>query len=284
VRLSIGALCFLALGSWTIAQAQTVNSFVISHNGWSYSETNLIGGRTSSSAGFADFGHQGGPDHFYQNWWWYRGQVGGIRDTREYALSNQTSGAASGNAAQLTYLEPVAGRPDALLVTLNYTLIGTSPTQATLRIDWTATNMTGETLHLGLFPYADADVQGTAGNDTGLLLASGGSSGRMRASEGPVSVDIVHSGIQGMSVNHWEISPFPDTRNKLTDTDVDVLSDTGSPFGPGDFSSAFQISGPLDANESAYGSMFKIIVPEPGSLVAFGSGLALLASLRRRRS
>ncbi len=263
----------------SFAAAGTIGSFSLTDNGWTYAEENLIDGRTSSFAGFADMFFDKGPDHFYQNWWWYRGEG----DTREYALSNQTAGTSSGNTAQLTYLEPVAGVADAVEFTLNYQLQGVSSTEAIIQIDWTATNMTGSALGLDFFPYVDADLNGFAGDDSAELIAFGPSLGHIRVTDDVVGqMNLIAENVEGMELVGWEIASFPVARNKLADPDIDDLANTGSPFGPGDFASAFQHHAVLDAFGTVSGTLTKhIIIPTPGTLVVLVMGL--IPAVRRRR-
>ncbi len=262
------------------AAAGTINSFTLTDNGWTYAEQNIINVSTSSFAGLADlfFLNGGGPDHFYQNWWWYRGQG----DSREFALSNQTSGVAGSNTALLTYLEPVAGIPDAVEFTLNYQLQGLSPTEAIIRIDWSVTNKTGDELGIDFFAYMDADLDGVAGDDSAELIAFGPSFGHIRVTDGAGQMDLISDIVQGIELTGWEIDAWPVVRNKLADPDIDDLANSGSPFGPSDFAGAFQHTTVLAPFDSAYGTLTKhIVIPTPGSLVVLVLGL--IPARRRRR-
>ena len=149
-------LSALVLLPASFTAAGTIDPFTITDNGWSYTESNIIDVRTSSFAGFADLTFGNGPDHFYQNWWWFRG----AGDTREYALSNQTAGVVGGNTALLTYLEPVAGTPDAVEFSLKLQLNCVSDTESIIRIDWAVTNKTGKPLAIAFFAYMAADLNG----------------------------------------------------------------------------------------------------------------------------
>ena len=271
-------LSALVLLPASVAAAGTINSFTLTDNGWTYAEQNIIDVSTSSFAGFADLFFGDGPDHFYQNWWWFRG----AGDSREFALSNQTFGVAAGNTALLTYLEPVAGVPDAVEFTLNYQLQGLSPTEAIIRIDWSVTNKTGDELGIDFFAYMDADLGGFAGDDNAALIAFGPSFGQIRVTDGALQMDLITDIVQGIELTGWEIDAFPGVRNKLTDPDLDDLANSGSPFGPGDFAGAFQHTTVLAPFDSAYGTLIKhIVIPTPGSLVILVLGL--IPARRRRR-
>ena len=262
----------------SFAAAGTIKSFSLTDNGWTYAEENLIGFSTSSCAGFADLFFEDGPDHFYQNWWWYRGEG----DSREFALSNQTAGVAAGNTALLTYLEPVAGVADAVEFTLNYQLQGVSSTEAIIRIDWSVTNKTGDPLEIDFFAYMDVDLNGFAGDDSADLIDFGPSLGQIQVTDGALQMDLISDIVQGIELTGWEIDAFPVARNKLADPDLDDLTNSGSPFGPGDFAGAFQHTTVLTAFDSAYGSLIKhIVIPTPGTLVVLVMGL--IPARRRRR-
>ena len=271
-------LSALVLLPASVAAAGTINSFTLTDNGWTFAEQNIIDVSTSSFAGFADLFFGDGPDHFYQNWWWFRGQG----DSREFALSNQTSGVAVGNTATLTYLEPVAGIPGAVEFTLNYQLQGLSPTEAIIRIDWTVTNKTGDELGIDFFAYTDVDLDGVAGDDNAALIAFGPSFGQIRVTDGAGHMDLITDSFQGIALTGWEINSFPGVRNKLADPVLDDLANSGSPFGPGDFAGAFQHTTVLAPFGVVSGTLTKhIVIPTPGSLVVLVLGL--IPARRRRR-
>jgi len=49
----------------------------------------------------------------------------------------------------------------------------------------------------------------------------------------------------------YQVTPFQDLRTELNDTDVDDPDGSGLPFGPGDFTGAYQFSLSIPASDSA---------------------------------
>lgn len=183
--------------------------------------------RTGTTGGSASVMIAGGStaDHLFQQWWWYR--VNGV-NPREFAFSNRTSNVASGNLLTLGYTEP-----EGFNAVLTYRLTDGPNSPATcniantLRID----NTSGSSLSIAVFSYLDYDLTGSTSNSATLTAP-----GRMR---------ITHtSGAFGEYLGEgaaaYQVAAFATVRSNLTDADIDDFASTGLPFGPGDWTGAFQ--------------------------------------------
>jgi len=261
------------------ASAQTIGSFALNHGGSSYGEQNLIGAGTATNAGLADFRLGAAPDHLFQNWWWYNTN----QLTREYALGNQVSGSSSGNHARIVYTESGGpSLPNALLFDLEYTLTQVSSELAVVQIGWKVHNLSNTTLAVNFFSYTDFDLNNTGGDDSGLFIAPN----QMQISD----ASAYQAGLIASSTGlvGWEQGPYASIRNKLTNASLDNLANATTPFGPGDWTGAFQWNFTLAANgtsggaDQRVGSLVKYVaVPEPASMLALAAGVGVL--LRRRR-
>jgi hypothetical protein len=213
---------------------QLPREFTLTDGDATFTLRGIRGERTTSAGGLGDYKSLGGtaPDHMFQNWWWYRTGT----DTREFALSNLTAfEQPQANTVSLTYEE------SGLRYEINYTLTDAGDNQAVVVAQLTITNATSTPIELNLFNYSDFDMEQSAGSDRGELVRPGyirvyeTNTAHIVAAETPFA---------------WQIGAFPSVRNLLTDTDIDDLNNSGSPFGPGDFTSAFQWQYTLNAGAS----------------------------------
>ncbi|MCS7190648.1 MAG: PEP-CTERM sorting domain-containing protein [Fimbriimonadales bacterium] len=290
--------------------------------GWTYRVDNTFSAaaRTGVGGGLANYVRGATPDHLYQHWWWYRGRftdAQGGSDSREFALSNldvanSFAGAVSGQYAYgvLTYNEPVAGVANALRIRLSYAfdgIVGAPGTGtfqslgvAILSVRWTITNTSGRPIEVNFFNYIDLDVFGPSGtggsNDRARIdIWNPGASGiggwiKIWDTTSPLTTPDTAPGFEGFnyvaSSPHlvgYEVGTFGVTRPKLTNTSVDDLPNTTATY-PADFAGAYQWRFILDPGQSADGWVnVAVNVPEPGSMIALGAGLASLLGLRRRR-
>jgi hypothetical protein len=223
-----------------------------------------------------------GPNQIFQNWWYYR--VAG--DTREYpfgtytrSLGGQIAGISNytGNVATYNWTDSNASAATRFTAAYTSTLThGAQFGSATLAQTFQINNPGATALSITLFNYADLDINGTAGNNTatGNVNAITGADGSWQA---------VHSAV---GANAFQVAiPFG-IRDFLLDSAVNNLNNTGLPFGPGDFSDAFQWNLTIPAGQSTTVSSALAIsqVPEPGTLLLTGAAAVGGFVWRRRRA
>lgn len=287
MRNALGVLAAVGLAS--AAGAQTLTSFVLNDGSFRYSESAITGSstRTGTGGGFANFGFASGTgstvtgDYLFQNWWWYRSQG----DTREFALSNQTSGIQiSPNTVALIYDEPIGGVTTApgLRFSLVYTLNQISPTQAAVTINWNIENRTQQEQSVAFFSYTDADVLTASDDDASYNSAPGLNFFRVNASTANTS-DFFSVGSDLRLNDLFKQGAFSGTRLGLADTSVTNMDNTPATF-VGDWTGVLQWNLLIPAGESLGGRVTKgynYVVPAPGALALLGLG-GLIAGRRRR--
>lgn len=259
------------------ALAQT-SSFTLTDGPWTYAERAITGATTRTGAGGGSADFTNGTENLFQNWFWYRS----TGDTREYALSNQTAfNQPAANVVQLQYTEPNAAG-GSLIIDMTYRLTSLSATSAITVIDILITSRGSNDAHL--FPYIDYDLAGSTSNSATLQSFSS-TGGAMQVTHTSGNFGWFEVQAPGGGLSGWEITSFATTRGKLANATIDNLSNSGSPFGPGDFTGAFQWSMQMGDGQQARLRVIKGInaVPEPGTLLAIGAGLAALAARRRRK-
>lgn len=183
---------------------------------------NLRGARDRNTTNNADWLY-GGTDHFFQLGWWYR--LEGIH-TREYAPSMLNLVAQSEpNQAYLVYQEP-----DGLWLLFAYELRERIPTGSTLECTLFAYNLRGSPATLHLFHYFDMDVGSAVTNRAewrnGRIWILGASNHYAYLT--PL-----------VPFTHWEVTPYPQTLDRLLDVSPTTLMDGTLPL-EGDVTGAFQ--------------------------------------------
>jgi hypothetical protein len=229
---------------------QLPREFTLTDGDATFTLRGIRGERTTTSGGLGDYkslSGTGAPDHMFQNWWWYRTDS----DTREFALSNLTAfEQPQANTVSLTYAE------GGLTYEITYTLSDSGDNQAVVVAQLTIANTTSTPITLNLFNYSDFDMDGSSGGDRAELVRPGyirvyeTNTAHIVAAETPFA---------------WQIGAFPSVRNLLTDTDIDDLNNSGSPFGPGDFTGAFQWRFTLQGGESRSTALALTLNVEPPS-------------------
>jgi hypothetical protein len=132
-------------------------------------------------------------------------------------------------------------------------------------------------LDLVFYAYLDLDLEGDFGND----LATGDAGG-FRVQDGTTGFDL---GVGSSTVaDHYEVAPFPNLQGAL-DGMLGVgaadLGDSGTPFGPADFTGALQFDFSV-APGGSQGLGIRLI-PEPDSAILLSLGLLGLARAGHRR-
>jgi len=190
-----------------------------------------------------------GADHVFQNWWWYR--VEGV-DTREFALADATSGSWVGNTGTINYTLPNFSAVLTYVVTDTGTNAGRVVTSLVVR------NTTANPITVHLYNYHDFDLQPNLGDDQAILT-------------GPNSIRVFDVGgtIRGQYIgtgaSAYAVAAFATLRDLLTNTAVNTLGNTGLPFGPGDFTGAFQWDVTLAPDQSATVSATFALAPPPAT-------------------
>lgn len=245
------------------ALAQTGSGGTVSQGFSSFTLGDI--GTGPSDQPFADFsvGGTGNPDHLFQNWWWFRVQG----DTNETAFNSATSWSYTGNTARLEFSTASFDAVIQFTVTSIRNGLGVLTTTATVF------NTSNDSLNLNLFNYSDLDMNETAGNDSADL-------------NGVNIIRVTDGGSTGWRANYegtdaYQVASFAGLRNLLNDPNADDLNNTGLPFGPGDWTGAFQWSFSIGSQSAATASATITIIPTPGALALAGVG-GLLAARRRR--
>lgn len=281
----LAATALTSLAFFTVGSAQTIDSFTLNHGGWTYEERDLIGDGDRTGGGEADFENQFGVDNMFQNWWWFGTDANG----RENALGNQVNSSTTASSARLVYLEDAGpNAPDALLFDIEYTLTSLpGGTTAIVQIGWKVHNLSNTAQTVRFFSYSDFDLNESNGDDTGTFIAPNQFTlvdGNPLVSGGLVaSVSLL---------NGWEQGQFSNLRDKLSDADIDSLSNSTSPLGPTDLTNGFSWEFTLAANGAAnggdqmVGSLVKYVnnpVPEPTTMAVMAIAAGGLLARRRRR-
>jgi hypothetical protein len=187
-----------------------------------------------------------GQDQLFGNWWWYRAPG----DTREHAFNNgPTSGyqgtvvGSKGDQAVMRWTN-VDGK--GFNAELRYRAYSTGATSGVVSECMRITNLTNAPIALSLFNYADFDVCATSGTDNAVFVqAMPNPEQRITDAGCPVQIFF-----QGCNVTAYQTTAFSTVRGLLTNASVDNLNNTGVPFGPGDWTSAYQWNITVPANGS----------------------------------
>jgi hypothetical protein len=208
-----------------------------------------------------------GTEQIFEQWFWFRLPA----DTFEHPLNTLplTSADATGNQIQLSF----AGAT--LAVNLGYRLTGGAPGTkvADLQEQVTLHNLGGADLPVTWFMEADFDLNGFGGQDLIVGDANG-----MVQTDGTTTVKVQSS----RTPDAFQVAAFPELFLSLSDLSITRLDNTGSPFGPGDGTFAYQWNLLIPADDSITFSIDKAFIPEPDTLALCLVGLGVLPALRLR--
>lgn len=205
----------------------------------------------------------GGVDHLFQADYYFRTSS----MTLEQALTGTTSSVVDSVAATSPTEITVMGTATGFTYTIVYWLDGAGRMRSSLDIQ----NTTGSPLTITVFNYQDWDVNNTAGGDSivwngfDILQTQGSTVIQVTPQQTP---DVIQAGA------------FSGIRNQLRDGNVDNLTPTGLPFGPGDGTFAFQFNLVIPTGG---GGTIIYSVPEPSTGVLAALGLIALAWWGRDR-
>lgn len=212
-----------------------------------------------------------GANQLFQQAYWYRiGETGGEQLINR--ISAPTVNQASANTANIQYANTQ------LRVDITYVLIGgalgsgTSDVSEVTRI----TNLGPAPISFHLFEYDDFDLGANFADDRAELV----NSSTIRQFD-----SLTNAMVGTVPVpSHWQIAVSGPIFTSLTDNNPTTLTDSGSPFGPGDATFAFQWDVIINPNDTFLMSKNKLIdiVPEPITLVSLGA-MGLLALRRRKK-
>lgn len=182
-----------------------------------------------------------GNDNLWATWWYFR--VNG--DTQEYKFPAPDNAIYSGNVATLTWND--VGGLGLFSAGLVHNLNDPVANSATLVNTMTLTDLSGNSNDIEIFHYIDFDLADFNNDEALLTQANNYISLVDNVTPNLVNVGELRAG-GNVSFIVRAYSDDPNIRGLLNDTLVDDLDNTGLPFGPGDFTGAFQWSISLAAN------------------------------------
>jgi hypothetical protein len=212
-----------------------------------------------------------GEDMLYQQWFWYRIGSSGPEASIDTISAPVVLPFLGTRGVSLTY----GGVGTPLTVEVTYFLTGGAlgSTQSDLAEVIRITNTGSGPIDLHFFQYSDFDLCDIGGDTVNVV-----SGNQVRQSDGTCSLSET---VVAPAADLWEAGEFPTTLDSLNDGMPTTLNGTSS-FGPGDATWAYQWDRTIGAGSTFIISKDKSIqpIPEPGTLILIGAGLAALA-LRR---
>jgi hypothetical protein len=197
---------------------------------------------TSTSGGSANLRWAGtaGQDQLFESWWSYRVNA----DTREFYFNRSaTSGLVNpaspyvigpkGDTAAVSWVNVDGKGFDARLLVTAYSTAVFSPNNGIVSMCLEITNRSGASMTLNLYHYADYDTCGAFNNSATL----GGTPLQEEITDPSCAIKTYHL---ACGYTNYETTNFAVVRGKLTNAVVDNLLNTGIPYGPGDWTNAYQ--------------------------------------------
>lgn len=217
--LSGAALCGLCFAQGSISDANA-----------SFTQA-TVATATSSAGGLVNFTASATTDIAYQVWWYYRIDA----DPCESAFNSsggQLLQSYDGNRATLLWPNADGRGIEAHYDITTYSNGSAAGVAAhTMRV----TNLTTQPITLNLFGYVDIDFCTSGGGDS----AVGNPNGFTQLVTDPACA--TESGeVMALGADAYQVGAFGTLRNLLLDGSVTNLTNSGLPFGPGDYTSAFQ--------------------------------------------
>lgn len=213
----LSAVLLLALSSSLFAQGS------VSDGGWTF-EINSFDAAPRGDVS-SDLFRPDGTENVFEVGFYYRTDT----DTRELGLGVPDSQTYVGNQVVLTYND--VGNLGLFSAEVTITLNAATQLSADLDTSVVMTNLGTVPQTVDFYFYLDADLNGSIGGDSAELLS-------------PTSMRIVdplaEATYSSPGADAYQVTPFAALLNALNDGDVDDLDNTGLPFGPGDFTGAFQ--------------------------------------------
>jgi hypothetical protein len=239
---------------------------------WAFSGSSFDSNQLSFDGGLTD--------HLYEMFGYLGNAISSVRmNPVNFDELTPISGAGSTASSQLVLNAAGAAELGLLAgdITLDYAF---EIAEATRSLIWdvSVSNASAAALDLVFYAYVDLDLEGDFGND----LATGGPAG-FHVTDGGTGFDLMIGSM--VAADHYEIAPFPGLQAALDNMQgvgAANLSDSGSPFGPADFSGALQFDFSLAPGGSQ--GFGVTLIPEPTTAIQLALGLLGLALAGRRRS
>lgn len=214
-------------------------------------------------------------DLTWESWWFFR--VSG--DGRESAFATPDLESYVGSISHLNWSDP--GGAGLFSAVLDAEVLDTGVGMGNLFQNLNISNTGVSDLTIDIFHYTDLDVGNSFGADDAALVANPDAI-EISVLDGADSAPIIAYGADAFQVTPWRT-----LLQNLTNGNVDNLDDSGLPFGPGDFTTAFQWSVTIGVGQTQsfltqFGGNAPLLprsvsaIPEQGTAIMLGLGFIVL--------